>query len=88
MPNSERTPEEVQRTITAAFDSVGLIDRIIAGEDMVNQTIEERKNTVERNVGHLNIQLNDQEIVDGMTPEQLTEMQAAVTNGNLYIAEN
>lgn len=81
-----RTAEEIAQSISAAFDSVGLINEIIAGTAMVEATTEDKQATVERNVGHLNIMLGKTWFSEGCTAEQLADLNAAVTAGEEYIA--
>lgn len=91
MPNNEfenvKTSEEVENSISAAFDSVHLINTIIAGTTMVNQSIENKKDTVERNVGHLNIMMEKQWFVDGLSSEQKTDIEDCISAGDTYITE-
>ena len=42
MIEDTKSPEEIAQSISAAFDSVGLIDRIIQGQDMTQASDEER----------------------------------------------
>ena len=55
MPEENMTQEEVRNSIKAAFDSVNLINGIVAGTQMQNESTQEKKDTIELNVGHLNI---------------------------------
>lgn len=80
------TPEEVAQSISAAFDSVHLINEIIAGNTMTEATTEDKESTVERNVGHLKIMLGKEWFTEGCTEEQATDLNAAVTAGEEYIA--
>ena len=81
-----RTAEEIAQSISAAFDSVGLINEIIAGTAMVEATDEDKQATVERNVGHLNIMLGKTWFSEGCSSTQLEDLNAAVTAGEEYIA--
>lgn len=81
-----RTPEEVQQSISAAFDSVGLINGIIDGSQMADADAQDKADTVERNVGHLKIMLGHDWFTEGCTEEQATDLNAAVTAGEAYIA--
>ena len=69
--------------------SVNLINRIISGEALSNEnppgghhTQEERNDTVERNVRHLEIMIAR----DFWTNEDMTAVNAAITAGNGYTA--
>ena len=81
-----RTAEEVQQSISAAFDSVGLINGIIDGSQMADADAQDKEDTVERNVGHLNIMLGHDWFTEGCTEEQATDLNDAVTAGEAYIA--
>ena len=81
-----RTPEEVAQSISAAFDSVGLINGIIDGSQMADASAEDKADTVERNVGHLKIMLGHDWFTEGCSEEQATDLNAAVTAGEEYIA--
>jgi hypothetical protein len=82
------TPEQVQNHIRAAFDSVGLINDVVAGTQMQNASIEDKKNAIQRNIGHLNIMLGKEWFVEGLTEQQATDINDCITAGNTYIAEN
>lgn len=79
-----RTPEEIQQSISAAFDSVGLINGIIDGSQMADADAQDKADTVERNVGHLKIMLGHDWFTGGCTEDQLTDLNAAVTAGEAY----
>lgn len=80
------TPEEVAQSISAAFDSVHLINTILDETAMTEATQEDKEATVERNVGHLKIMLAKEWFTDGCTEAQLTDLNAAVAAGEEYIA--
>ena len=46
--------------VKAAFDSVNLINGIIAGTQMHKITVKQKVDIIERNVEHLNIMISDQ----------------------------
>lgn len=75
------TLEQIQQHISAAFDSVNLINNEITQEATDN-----RKNTVKRNVQHLEIMMGKDWFVDGCTTQQETNINAAITAGNAYTA--
>ena len=86
MIEDTKSPEEIAQSISAAFDSVGLIDRIIQGQDMTQATDEERKSTVERNMGHLKIMMEKDWFVSGSTSTQRSKITKAINSGSAYIA--
>jgi len=88
MEENTPTPEQVQRHISAAFDSVSLVNDVIAGTRMQNESLENKKSTVERNVGHLNIMMAKEWFVDGLTEQQNTDITDCITAGNAYVAGN
>jgi len=88
MPEENMTQEEVRNNIKAAFDSVNLINGIVAGTQMQNETIQEKKDTVERNVGHLDIMNGKTWFTDGLTGTEGDDISASITSGNAFIAAN
>jgi hypothetical protein len=85
MTETTPTPEQVQQHIKAAFDSVNLINGIIAGTKMPNASLEEKKSTVSRNVEHLELMMDKTWFADGCTPTQTTNLNACITAGNTYV---
>jgi|APFre7841882793_1041355.scaffolds.fasta_scaffold07643_2 hypothetical protein len=67
-PNENYTPEEIQRHIAAAFDSVDLINKLNELESLT----EEQVSTKERNVEHLQIMMAKEWFANGLTEEQTT----------------
>jgi len=86
MVEETHTPEEIAQSISAAFDSVHLINEIIVGNTMTEATDEEKKSTVERNVGHLNIMMGKDWFVSGSTSSERTKLNKAINSGSAYIA--
>ena len=78
--------EEVQQSINAAFDSVNLINAVIAGNQDQNQTEDNKKSTVKRNVEHLNIMLGKDWFSSGSSAEQLIQMNECIASGTTYTA--
>ena len=76
------TPEEIQGHYNAALDSVSLINGIIDGTRMSEESEAEKKATVERNVGHLGIMVAK----DFWQGQDMAPLNAAITAGNAYIA--
>lgn len=85
MPENTPTPEQVQQHISAAFDSVNLINGIIAGTKMVDATLENKKETVSRNVEHLQLMMGKTWFTDGCTSTQETNINNCITAGNTYV---
>ena len=84
--NNTPSVEDVQQSIRAAFDSVNLINAVIAGTQDENQTDDNKKSTVKRNVEHLNIMLGKDWFVSGSSSSQLTQMNECITSGTTYTA--
>jgi hypothetical protein len=86
MIEDTKSPEEIAQSISAAFDSVGLINDIIQGLSMTEATIEDKKSTVERNMGHLKIMMEKDWFVSGSTSTQRSKINKSITSGSAYIA--
>ena len=84
--NNTPTAEETQQSINAAFDSVNLINAVIAGTQDENQTDDNKKSTVKRNVEHLNIMLGKDWFVSGSSSSQLAQMNECIASGTTYTA--
>lgn len=78
----EQTPEQVAQHYKALGDSVWLINAVIAGEEMGNDTDEAKKDCVDRNVRHLELM----KAKDFWTDEDFTAVDDAIIAGNAYIA--
>jgi hypothetical protein len=85
MSETTPTPEQVQQHIRAAFDSVDLINGIIDGTKMVDAPLENKKNTVSRNVEHLELMMGKTWFAEGCTPTQTTNINTCITAGNTYV---
>ena len=79
------TPEEIQQHIRAAFDSVNLVNGIIAGTKMLNATLQEKKAAVSRNVEHLELMMSKTWFAEGCTSTQTTNINACIAAGNTYV---
>tara|TARA_A100001391_G_C5001028_1_gene260753 strand:- start:434 stop:694 length:261 start_codon:yes stop_codon:yes gene_type:complete len=86
MEEETKTQEEVQASITAAFDSVNLINGIVDGSQMTNESTSEKEDTVDRNVAHLEIMEAKTWFSDGLTNQQETDIDAAIATGKAYLA--
>jgi hypothetical protein len=78
----EKTAEEIAQDYTAMGHSVDLINAIIAGTQMANDTAEEKQDCVDRNVAHLEIMVAK----DYWTSEDMTAVNSAITAGQGYTA--
>jgi hypothetical protein len=85
MTENTPTPEQVQQHIRAAFDSVNLINGIIAGTKIPNAPLEEKKLTVSRNVEHLELMMGKTWFAEGCTSTQTTNINACIAAGNAYV---
>jgi hypothetical protein len=77
----DQTPEQIAQHYSAMGDSVWLINAIIAGEQMADADEADKKDTVERNVGHLELMLAK----DFWTTEDMTAVEAAIAAGKAYV---
>lgn len=75
------TAEEIQQHYNAALDSVSLINDIIAGTRMSEESEADKKACVERNVGHLGIMVAK----DFWQGQDMAPLNAAIAAGNKYI---
>ena len=78
---ADKTAEDIAQDYTAMGHSVTLINNIIAGTQMEDETDEDKKSCVSRNVEHLEL-MKDK---DYWTTESFTAIDAAITDGNSYI---
>ena len=81
MTDEVKTTEEIAQDFTAMGHSVDLINGIIDGSKMTEETQEEKNDCVSRNVEHLEIMVAK----DFWTDEDMTESNAAITAGKTYI---
>ena len=86
------TAEEINQHFTACGHSVDLINAIIDGTQMVDETQEEKNDCVDRNVRHLEIQEAKQWYIDDTesreAPADKASISAAITAGKTYMADN
>jgi hypothetical protein len=78
----ELTTEEIAQNYTAMGHSVDLINAIIAGDAMADDTAEDKQDCVDRNVEHLEIMVAK----DYWTDEDMTAVNSAITAGKAYSA--
>jgi len=81
MDTDVKTAEEIAQDYKAMGDSVQLINGIIDGSQMADESAEDKKDTVSRNVEHLEIMVAK----DYWTNEDMTAVNAAITAGNSYV---
>ena len=88
MPEENLTQEEIRSSITDAFDSVNLINGIVNGTQMNNESTQEKKDCIDRNVNHLDLMITKTWFNDGLVDDEADNIAAAVTAGNSFIAAN
>ena len=82
MSEEIKTAEEILQDYTAMGHSVSLINGIIAGTEMIDESAEDKQSTVDRNVEHLELMVAK----DYWTTEDMTATNAAITAGKAYTA--
>ena len=82
MSEEVKTAEEIAQDYTAMGHSVDLINGIIDGSQMADESAEDKKSAVDRNVEHLEIMVAK----DYWTSEDMTAVNAAITAGKAYTA--
>lgn len=84
------TAEDINNIFKSSGDSVDLINGIIAGTKMIDEDTEDKKDTVKRNVEHLEIQVSKDwyvsDSVSRTTPASKAAIQSAITAGKAYLA--
>jgi hypothetical protein len=68
----ELTAEQVAKSVSAAYDSVNLLNELKVKETLT----EEETDTVTRNEEHIRIMMGKEWFVAGLTDAQITELQA------------
>jgi hypothetical protein len=76
-----QTPEQIQRHISAAFDSVNLINSLIT-EPADDKT----KDSVERNYQHLELMIAKDWFEAGCTTQQVDDINTCIAAGKAYCA--
>ena len=82
MTDQVKTAEEIAQDFTAMGHSVTLINKVIAGTQMADESAEDRQGAVDRNVEHLELMVAK----DYWTTEDMTAVNSAITAGNSYTA--
>lgn len=75
------TPEQTQQHISAAFDSVNLINN-----EITQEVTDNRKDNVKRNVEHLELMIAKDWFEAGCTAQQVTDINACIAAGKAYCA--
>ena len=77
-----RETDQIAQDYSAMGDSVALITAVIAGDQMADESAEDRQACVDRNVAHLEIMVAK----DDWGSESMTATNAAITAGKGYTA--
>ena len=82
MSDETRTAEQLAQDYTAMGHSVDLINGIIAGSQMADESAEDRQSAVDRNVEHLQLMVAKTD----WGSEDMTAANSAITAGQAYTA--
>ena len=82
MSEDVKTAEEIAQDYTAMGHSVDLINGIIDGSKMADESAEDRQDCVNRNVEHLELMVAK----DYWTDEDMTAVDAAIVAGKAHTA--
>ena len=77
-----READQIAQDYSAMGDSVALITDVIAGDQMANDSAEDRQDCVDRNTQHLELMV----ALEDWGSESMTATNAAITAGNGYTA--
>jgi hypothetical protein len=80
------TTEQITGTITAARDSVWVIEDTISKLAAGEAATKELKGNIERNVGHLQIVTSNPQIAG--SGQNISDLLKAITDGQAKLAEN
>jgi len=75
-----RETDQIAQDYSAMGDSVDLINAIIAGDQMADESAEDRQDCVDRNSEHLQLMV----ALDDWGSEDMTAVNAAITTANSY----
>jgi len=78
----EKTKEEIAQDYTAMGHSVELINAVVGGTAMADDTAENKQDCVDRNVEHLEVM----KAKDYWTNESMTAVDSAISAGKGYTA--
>jgi len=82
MSDETRTAEQLAQDYTAMGHSVDLINGVIDGSQMADESAEDRQGTVDRNVEHLELMVAKTD----WGSEDMTAANSAITAGQAYTA--
>ena len=82
MSDEARTAEQLAQDYTAMGHSVDLINGIIDGSQMADESVEDRQGAVDRNVEHLELMVAKSD----WGSEDMTAANSAITAGKAYTA--
>ena len=82
MSDEVKTAEDIAQDYTAMGHSVELINGIIDGSKMSDESAEDRQSAVDRNVEHLELMVAK----DYWTSEDMTAVNAAIVAGKAHTA--
>ena len=82
MSEEVKTAEDIAQDFTAMGHSVELINGIIDGSKMADESAEDRQGAVDRNVEHLELMVAK----DFWTDEDMTAVNSAITAGKAHTA--
>lgn len=85
---AEEAPKNPRQAVVVAFDSVSLIEAIIAGTALQDESTQTKVETVERNVSHLDIMISKEWFIAECIGTEEADINSAITDGNAYIAAN
>lgn len=77
-----READQIAQDYSAMGDSVDLITAVIAGNQMADESAEDRQACVDRNSAHLQLMV----ALEDWGSEDMTTVNAAITAGNGYTA--
>jgi hypothetical protein len=81
MSEDVKTAEDIAQDYKAMGHSVELINGIIDGSKMADESEEDKKDCVKRNVEHLELMVAK----DYWTNEDMTAVNSAIQSGNTYL---
>ena len=91
MTDKNKTAEQLASDFVAMGHSEQLITNVIAGNEMADESAEDKKDAVKRNVEHLEQKKVEKTVLDDTvsvwTDEDFTAIDAAIEAGNTYIAD-
>ena len=82
MSEETRSAEQLAQDYTAMGHSVTLINEVIAGTQMADESAEDRQSAVDRNVEHLELMVAKTD----WGSEDMTAANSAITAGQAYTA--